>query len=61
MIPIRQERKIRRKKYPGWLAYCLAACYTLVDAHLIFNPEDGGDTFVQRVDSHMDYMALYYS
>jgi hypothetical protein len=43
----------------GWLAYCQlpAPCWFL--AWLIFNPEDGGDTFFRNVSSHMDYMALY--
>jgi hypothetical protein len=26
---------------------------------LIFNPEDGGDTFLQNISSHLDFMALY--
>jgi hypothetical protein len=28
-------------------------------ARLIFCPEDGGDTFLRKVCSHMDYTALY--
>jgi hypothetical protein len=33
------------------------ACWFL--AHIVFNPEDEGDTFLQNVGSHTDYMVLY--
>jgi hypothetical protein len=29
------------------------------DARLIFNPEDGGDSFLRNVGSYMDYTAPY--
>jgi hypothetical protein len=31
-----------------WLAYCLATCYKLVFALLIFDSEDGGDMFLRK-------------
>jgi hypothetical protein len=37
--------------------YFLATCYSWFLSLLIFNPEDGGDTFLRNVSSHTDYTA----
>jgi hypothetical protein len=39
--------------------FCLDICCMVVSCSLSFNPEDGGDVFIQNVDSHTEYMALY--
>jgi hypothetical protein len=41
--------------YMSWLGYLPS----LVSCSLIFDPEDGGDTFLRNVGSYMDYTALY--
>jgi hypothetical protein len=38
----------------GCIIFCLLAW-------LIFDPEDGGDTFLRNVGSHEDYIAEYGS
>jgi hypothetical protein len=44
---------------PSQSSFCLATCSRLFLARLIFDPEDGGDTFLRNVGSYTDYTALY--
>jgi hypothetical protein len=37
--------------YPGWTAYSLVNCCTLVSCSANFDLEDGGDTFLRNVGS----------
>jgi hypothetical protein len=39
--------------------FCLATCSCWFLAQLIFDPENGGDTFLWNVGSYLDYTALY--
>jgi hypothetical protein len=44
---------------PVWeTCVCLTTCSRWFLARLIFDPEDGGDTFLRNVGSYTDYTAL---
>jgi hypothetical protein len=43
-----QETSVRAGGYPRWVV-----------ALLIFDPEDGGNTFLRNVGSYADYTVLY--
>jgi hypothetical protein len=42
-------------------SFCLTPCSRWFLARLIFDHEDGGDTFLRNVGSYTDYTALYPS
>jgi hypothetical protein len=44
---------------PTACSFCLATCSRWFLAWLIFDPDDGGNTFLWNVGSYTDYTALY--
>jgi hypothetical protein len=53
------SKKAARADVPADSLFYLATCSLWFLARLIFDPEDGGDTFLRSVGSYTDYTALY--
>jgi hypothetical protein len=56
------EQEINESRWVGKMSsqsFCLANSFRWFPARLIFDPEDGGETFLRNVGSYTDYTVLY--